>query len=99
MTNNTKCKSGGAGRNESGFLDLYCEHCKQVMTDEDENTRDCITYSQDSDTCNYLYSEVKRLEAILKDIKLFVIEDVPHQYQERILNRLSDELPITPKSK
>lgn len=83
---NNKCKSGGAGRNEQGFLDLFCEFCNKIMQDEDEQKQICIALvAQESETANYLYTELKRYENIIKQIELVIIEDVPHQYQERLL--------------
>ncbi len=82
----TKCKIGGAGRNEKGFLDFYCKFCNRIMLEDDENKKICIV--EEMETTNYLYSEIKRLEKIIKNIELFIIEDVPHQYQTRLLREI-----------
>lgn len=86
---NNKCKIGGAGRNESGFLEYSCEFCKDTLSDEQEGKKDCIALiAKESETSNYLYSEVKRYEECIRDMECIVLDDVPHQYQARILQAI-----------
>jgi hypothetical protein len=50
------CKSGGASRNESGFLDLYCKTCDRFISEEqdiDDNRRKCLGKCENS--CDYVY--------------------------------------------
>lgn len=84
-----KCKINGAGRNESGFLDFSCGYCHEVLSEEEEGKKFCkVLIAKESETTSELYSIMKRQDKLLKEVEQLVIEDVPHQYQERLLKIL-----------
>ena len=82
-----KCKIEGAGRNESGFLDFYCKYCHEICEEDEDGIRECKY--QENETTDSLYTLLNKKDKLLKELKQIVIEDVPHQYQERLLDLLN----------
>ncbi len=70
---------------------ITMENGATMVFKKDRETR-CHTHENtipvESETTNYLYSEVIKLEKRIKDLRQIVIEDVPHQYQKRLLELL-----------
>lgn len=97
-----RCRSNGASRNDAGFLDLYCEFCKGIVTEEEDGEKICpFLLSKESETTNYLYSEVKRLENKLNIVKQAIFnqkivddefseEDID-DFEARVRSRLNRE--------
>jgi len=86
-----KCIIGGAGRDsDDEYLTFYCKFCSNSLTEEEDGKKVCPKLvSIESETTNAQYSELKKYENVIKKLHQIVIEDVPHQYQDRLLDLLT----------